>query len=80
MDVKTGLIILGEFVSLGTVIWCFQKEKALMAVERAAARKIKRIVYKKAAERERKRRLRINAKAIYTPLKPPNQKKEEKAA
>ena len=80
MDVKTGLIILGELIGLGAVIFCFQKEKALMALERAAARNIKRIINNKAAEREIKRRLRINAKAVYTPLKPPKKKKEEKAA
>ena len=80
MDVKTGLIILGEFLGLGAVIFCFQKEKALMALERTAARNIKRIIDKKAAGRELKRRLRINAKALYIPVEPPKHKKEEKAA
>ncbi len=80
MDVKTGLLILGEFAALGAVIYCFQKEKALLALERAAARNIKRIIDKKAAEREINRRQRINAKALYTPVKPPKHKKEEKAA
>ena len=80
MDVKTGLIILGQFALLGGVLRCMRKEKTLLAAERAAARHIKRFVYKKAAARELKRRLRINAKAIYTPLKPPKHKKEEKAA
>ena len=80
MDVKTGLLILGEFAALGGVIYCFQKEKALLALERAAAQTIKRIIDKKAAERELKRRLRINAKALYAPVKPPKHKKEEKAA
>ena len=80
MDVKTGLIILGEFLGLGAVIFCFQKEKALIALERAAARRIKRSVNKKAREREIRRRLRINAKAVYTPVKPPRKKNEERAA
>ena len=80
MDVKTGLIILGEFIGLGAVIFCFQKEKALLAVERAIARNIKRSFYKKAEARELARRKRINAKAVYTPVKPPREKNEERAA
>ena len=80
MDVKTGLIILGECAMFGAVIWCFQKEKALMAFERAAARKIRYIRRKKAAAKEIKRRQKINARAAYRPVKPPKKKNEEKAA
>ena len=80
MDVKTGLLILGEFALLGAVIYCHTKEKALLKAERAAAQRVKTYFRSKAAAKEIARRKKINKKAAYTPMKPPKKKDREKAA
>ena len=80
MDVKTGLLILGEFALLGAVIYCHTKEKALLSAERAVGQRIKTYFRNRAAAKEIARRKKINKRAAYTPMKPPKKHKEERAA
>ena len=80
MDVKTGLVILGEFALLGAVIYCHTKEKALRKAERALGQRVKTYFRNRAAAKEIARRRKINKKAAYTPMKPPKKRDREKAA
>jgi hypothetical protein len=80
MDVKTGLLILGEFALLGAVIYCHTKEKALLKAERALGQRIKTYFRNRAGAKEIARRKKINKRAAYTPMKPPCKKEKEKAA
>ena len=80
MDVKTGLLILGEFALLGAVILAAQKEKTLRALERAAAKRLLAVYKKRAAAKELARRRKINQKAVYVPVRPPEKQNEEQAA
>ena len=80
MDVKTGLIILGECAALGVVIRLFQKERAVRTAEYALGRAVRAAARKAARQKELKRRARLNRRALYTPLKPPAGAANEKAA
>ena len=80
MDTATGLVILGEFMLLGAVIWGAAHERALIALERAAAKKTRARVKKRARRKMLLKTRRLNAKALYTPVMPPESSAGEKAA
>lgn len=80
MDFRTGIIIIGEFAILGTVIFCFMHERALLTWENRTIGKMKTLARRIHAAREYRRRKKLNRKALYTPLKPPGTGAGEKAA
>jgi hypothetical protein len=80
MDFGTGTVILGEFALLGAVVWGAMHEKALLAFEKAAAKKIRARLDRQARKRARARMEKLNRKALYTPVKAPRQNAGEKAA
>ncbi len=80
MDLKTGIIIIGQFALLGAALWGALHEDRLLALEKAAADKLKAGVRRQARRRERARMEKINKKALYTPVKPPEKAAREKAA
>lgn len=77
MDFRTGMIILGETALLGAVIFCALHEKKLRAAERAAAKKIRARLKAFYRSRTRARMEKINRKAVYTPVKPPEKPAKE---
>ena len=80
MDLKTGLIILGEFALLGACVWGLAHEKALIRAEKRAARNTGRLIKKFCLRYETRRRAGIEKRALYTPVKPPQRNTETRAA
>ena len=80
MDVKTGMIIMGEFALLGAVIWAYRQEPALIRMERRLQKGFRKWRRHVARKTENRRREKINRRAVYTPVKPPKRNAKEKAA
>ena len=80
MDVQTGMIILGEFALLGAVIWAYRHETALIRIEKHLGRQFRKALRRTLRNIETRRREKINKKALYTPMKPPEEHVGEKAA
>jgi|GEM_PF-2243231 len=80
MDLKTGIIILGEIAFTGALIYLYTRENKVLEFEN---RVIKRL--KASSERRRQKKLikkqnRINKKALYVPVKANGKNSERRAA
>ncbi len=71
MDVKTGLLILAQLPLAGLVIYWALHEDALLAAEKAVRRNIARTLRAVRTARELRRREKLNKKALYVPVRPP---------
>lgn len=80
MDIKNGMIIMGELVFTCAVIYLLYKEERVVAFEKKTAKKIKSMFAKSRHAREIKRQQKINKKAMYIPLRENNINKKSKAA
>ena len=68
MSAATGLLIFGEAAALGALLYGFRHEKAVVAFEDRQIERCKACLQRLAERRELRRRRRLNAKALYTPL------------
>ncbi|MBQ7639269.1 MAG: hypothetical protein IJS90_10255 [Clostridia bacterium] len=76
MDVKTGMIIIGEAVFTAAVIYLFFKEDRLTALENGMIKKMKAALEARRLIRRIKKQNKINKKALYTPVRAGTREKE----
>ncbi|MCH5197548.1 MAG: hypothetical protein J1E34_01465 [Oscillospiraceae bacterium] len=80
MDIKTGIIILGELLFSAALIYLFQQEEKVLEIENRLTKKIKGASLKRQRAREVKKQKKLNKKALYIPLRENNMTAETKAA